>query len=183
MPVITSVMGTVSDMAGTAGGEDAVRLTSEDRASAHMAAVTEGGRRVRISLPRGTELNDGDVLVIEDGVMIVVRAAPERLFAVAPDSARMWGVAAFHLGNLHRPVRFSDDAMLTPADPKVADVLRGSNIPFDEIEAPFVGMRYGSYSGHDHDEGHGHDEGQGHEHTHGHGQTHRHHGHTHDHSH
>jgi urease accessory protein len=185
MPVITSVMGTVSDMAGTPGGEDAILLTSEERASAHMAVMTEGGRRVKISLPRGTELNDGDVLAVEDDTLIVVRAAPERLFSVAPDSARMWGVAAFHLGNLHRPVRFSADAMLTPADPKVADVLRGSGIGYDEIHAPFVGVRYGSYAGHDHDTGHDHDHAHDHDHGHDHIHDHSHddHGRTHEHSH
>ena len=94
MPVITSVLGTATEMAGMARGEDAIRLTSEERASAHMAAFSEGGRRVKISLPRGTELNDGDVLAIEGDTMIVVRAAPELLFAVAPQTARMWGTSS-----------------------------------------------------------------------------------------
>ncbi len=174
MPVITAVLGTVSEMAATAGGEDALFLTSEERASAHMAAVTEGGRAVKISLPRGTELNDGDVLAVEGDTMIVARAAKERLFVVAPGSALEWGIAAFHLGNLHRPVRFRDDAMLTPADAKVADVLRGSGITFETTEAPFIGVRYGSYAGHDHDHSHdhAHAHGQGHDHSHEHDHSH-----------
>ncbi len=166
MPIITSVLGTVSDMPRTGGEEDSILLTSEERASAHMVAITAGGRRVKISLPRGSELNDGDVLAIYGDVMIVVRAAPEKLFAVAPESALMWGVAAFHLGNLHRPVRFRDDAMLTPADLRVADVLRGSGVVFDEIDAPFVGIRYGSYAGHDTELGHSHAHNSNDEHTH-----------------
>lgn len=178
MPVIAAVIGTASEMAETAGGEDALFLTSEERASAHMAAVTEGGRAVKISLPRGSELNDGDVLAIDGDTMIVARAAKEKLFVIAPDSALQWGVAAFHLGNLHRPVRFRDDAMLTPADTKVADVLRGSGITFHTCDAPFVGVRYGSYAGHDHEHGQGH----GHDHTHAHGQGHDH-SHEHDYGH
>ena len=168
MPVITAVMGTVSEMAATAGGEDAIFLTSEERASAHMAALTEGGRAVKISLPRGTELNDGDVLSVEGDTMIVARAASERLFVVAPGTAREWGVAAFHLGNLHRPVRFRDDAMLTPADTRVADVLRASGITFETCDAPFVGVRYGAYAGHDHDHSHTDTHGGDHSHEHDH---------------
>ena len=168
MPVITAVLGTESEMAATAGGGDSIFLTSEERASAHMAAMTKGGRAVKISLPRGTELNDGDVLAVEEDTMIVVRAASERLFVIAPGTALEWGVAAFHLGNLHRPVRFRDDAMLTPADPKVADVLRGSGITFETSDAPFVGVRYGSYAGHDHDHDHTHGSAQSHEHDHSH---------------
>lgn len=168
MPVITSVIGTASEMEAAGMGEDALFLTSEERASAHMSALTEGGLTVKISLPRGTELNDGDVLAVEDDVMIVVRATRERLFVVAPHSALEWGIAAFHLGNLHRPVRFRKDAMLTPADPRVADVLSGLGIAFETQDAPFVGMRYGSYSdhGHGHNRSHGDDHSYEHDHNH-----------------
>lgn len=172
MPVITAVVGTIAEMAAPSGGEDALRLTSEERASAHMAAVTEGGRAVKLSLPRGSELSDGDVLAVDGDKMIVVRAANERLFSIAPGSALLWGVAAFHLGNLHRPVRFGDNAMLTPADAKVADVLRGSGITFNTCDAPFVGVRYGSYAGHDHDHSHDHSHPHEHDHSHDHDQSH-----------
>ncbi|MFV0245564.1 MAG: hypothetical protein ACK5IB_11160 [Qingshengfaniella sp.] len=146
--------------------EDPVALSADQRSSPHMVLETRGGRRLRISLPRGSELNDGGLLARDGQVVVVVRAAPEQLFRIAPDTARMWGVAGFHLGNLHRPVRFGDGVMLTPADPKVADVLRDAGIPYAAIEAPFVGTRYGSYAGHDHDHDHG---GDGHRHhTHGH---------------
>ena len=174
MAVITSIKGNLAQMDSVSTSEDALRLTSEERASAHMSAVTEGGRLVKISLPRGSELNDGDVLTVDGDTMVVVRAADERLFSIAPDSALLWGVAAFHLGNLHRPVRFADGAMLTPADPKVADVLRGSGIAFDACDAPFVGVRYGSYSGHDHDDGHGPAHAHAHPHEHDHGKDHDH---------
>ena len=147
--------------------EDPVFLTSEQRSSPHMLFETAAGRVLRISLPRGSELKDGDVLAEETGTIVVVRAANEALFKLAPDGALMWGVAGFHLGNLHRPVRFQDGAMLTPADPKVADVLRDAGVGFTRVEAPFVGTRYGSYSGHDHDHDHDHtasDHGHHHDH-------------------
>lgn len=173
MAVLTSVVGHVSDLGSPGGREDPIFLTSEERASAHMATETASGRVVRISLPRGTELNDGDVVEVVGETLVVVRPANERLFIVRPEGALMWGVAGFHLGNLHRPVRFRDDAMLTPADPKVADVLREAGIEFEAVEAPFVGVRYGSYSGHDHHD-HDHDH---HHHHHDHGTGDAHHAH------
>jgi urease accessory protein len=161
MPVITEILFRGEDCPeGLA--EDPVHLTSEERSSPHMVLETVGGRVLRISLPRGTELHDGDVLAQEGDTLVVVRATEEDLFEVAPDTPLMWGVAGFHLGNLHRPVRFRDGAMLTPADPKVADVLRESGVLFTQTKAPFVGTRYGSYAGHDHD--HDHHHGHGHDH-------------------
>lgn len=172
MELVTEVLGTAADLAPRYRREDPLPLSSEERASPHRLGRTEGGRSVRISLPRGSELQDGDVLAIEGEVAVVVRAAPEQLFLVRPADALGWGVAGFQLGNLHRPVRFTDTALLTPADPMVADLLDRLAIPYERAEAPFVGRRYGSFVGHHHDHDH-------HDHDH-HG--HDHHGHDHDHA-
>jgi len=177
MPVISTILGTAAGLADRiTAGEDPVLLSSEERASAHGPLTTRGGRRLNISLPRGTELNDGDVLAIENGTAIVVRPAAEALFVVRPRTALEWGIAGFHLGNLHRPVRFRDDAILTPAEPKAAEVLRDAGIAFEERETPFVGRRYGSYSGHGHSHSHSHGPGEsgGDSHGHDHGHLHRH---------
>jgi urease accessory protein len=99
-------------------------------------------------MPRGTELNDGDVLALVDDVAIVVTAAPEDLFVVTPKDALEWGVGGYQLGNLHRPVRFTREMMLTPADPMVGDVLDNLGIPYDRRMTPFVGFRYGSHTSH-----------------------------------
>lgn len=160
MSVITQVL-FLADARPEGGAEDPILLTSEQRSSPHGVLESAGGRIVRLSLPRGSELNDGDVLAKDGETAIVVRAAPEALFSIAPHDALMWGVAGFHLGNLHRPVRFTDTAMLTPADAKVADVLHDAGLSFEAIDAPFVGRRFGSYAGHDHDHDH-----HGHHHEH-----------------
>ena len=159
MTVITAVLGTVESLRGRIGSEDALLLNSEERAGAHLAGRSEGGRSVRISLPRGTEINDGDVLALDGTTAVVARAAPEALYLVRPGDALNWGVAGYQLGNLHRPVRFSDEGMLTPADPMVADLLGRLGIAYEERTMPFVGRRYGAHGArhrHDHDHDHDH---------------------------
>ena len=131
MAVVTAVLGTVETLRDRITAEDPILLTSEERASAHMAGRSRSGRRVRISLPRGSELNDGDVLALDGGTALVVYAAPEALYLVSPGDARDWGVAGYQLGNLHRPVRFTDEGMLTPVDPMVAALLGRLGIAFD----------------------------------------------------
>ena len=153
MSVITSVLGTISDFKSRALVKDPLLLNSEERASPHMVGTTEGGRSLRISMERGTELNDGDVLKIEDNVAIIVKAAVEELFVIKPKSEISGSIAGYQLGNLHRPVRFSDDSILTPADAMVADVLNRLGIKFDRQTIPFIGQRYGSHIG-DHHHGH-----------------------------
>ena len=158
MAVVTAVLGTVETLRGRFENEDPVLLSSEERASAHLVGRSEGGRYVRISLPRGTEINDGDVLALEGATAVVARAAPEALYVVNPDDAYTWGVAGYQLGNLHRPVRFTDDGMLTPADPMVADLLARLGIAYEERTMPFVGRRYGAHGAHHrHHDHHHHD--------------------------
>lgn len=151
MSVITSSLGSVSELRQSFKQEDPLPLTAEERSSPHLLARSQAGRELRISFPRESELNDGDVLAIEGDVAVVVRAAAETLYVVSPKTAFDWGVAGFQLGNLHRPVRFSEAAMLTPADPMVADILQRLDIAYEEKFIPFTGKRYGSFVGHHHD--------------------------------
>ena len=159
MTIVTAVLGTVETLRERIESEDALLLNSEERAGAHLVGRSEGGRSVRISLPRGTEINDGDVLALDGTTAVVARAASEALYLVRPGDALNWGVAGYQLGNLHRPVRFGDDGMLTPADPMVADLLGRLGIAYEERTMPFVGRRYGAHGArhrHDHDHDHDH---------------------------
>jgi urease accessory protein len=157
MQVVTKVMGNIGENAGEEGKLDRVLLSSEDRASPHRVCESEHGRRVPISLPRGTELQDGDILAYDGDVAIVAVAAPEDLYMIQGGSDPIeWAVIAYQLGNLHRPVRFLDDALLTPADPMVADVLSRLGVHYEEQKRPFVGRRYGAFSHHHHHHDHEH---------------------------
>jgi urease accessory protein len=171
MDIVTQILGTVDEMAGRFEIEDPVLLTSDERASAHRLLRSRDGRSVRVSLPRQAELYDGDVLAIESNVAVVVRSAPEELLVISPKDQLSWGVTGFQLGNLHRPVRFTEKAMLTPADPTVADVLTRLGIAFEWRTLPFVGNRYGAHGDHGHgddDHGHGSHSHGDHAHHHGH---------------
>lgn len=181
MVVVTEISGRLENLAQGAA-VDPLRLNSEQRASAHLAATTEGGRRVRISLPRGEELLDGDVLTEVDGVAIVILAAEEELYRIWPgESATTWAAACWQLGNLHRPVRFTMDGLLTPRDSMVAAFLASIGQPYELVVCPFAGRRvtgdqsYRHSHSHDHHHDDDHAQGNGHQHEHDQAQGHSHH--------
>ncbi|KWX68631.1 hypothetical protein ASJ79_17075 [Mycobacterium sp. NAZ190054] len=126
-------------------------LTADERARGHLKVRSEGGREVRISLDRGSELDDGDVLAMEGNVAVVVQAREEDILVVAPQTAKDWGTAAFVMGNLHRPVRFSDDAMRTPYEHSTGLALDEAGIAYTRTTAPLVGRRIRAVGGHSHD--------------------------------
>ncbi|WP_439544231.1 urease accessory protein UreE [Hyphomicrobium sp.] len=165
MSVVTSIRGNVSALE-TGVVVDPLPLTSAQRASAHFSAPTARGKTVRVSLPRGTELHDGDVLEFDDGVAVVVVAAAEDLLFVKPaGDGMMWWVACYQLGNLHRPARFLDDGILTPYDPMALNILRGFGVLVERCNRPFVGRRFGAVQSHHHQSD------ADHHHSRGHGQT------------
>jgi urease accessory protein len=164
MSIITAVIGHRHDIDPKYGLEPLL-LTSEERASAHFVAKTVSGRSVRVSLPRGTDLQDGDVLAIEGDWAVVVTAAEEDLLLIQPgNDAIHWWAACYQLGNLHRPARFLDDGILTPDDPMAMQILAGLGVKVERVRRPFVGRRFGSAQGLHH-HGHAHDEA-GHDHSH-----------------
>lgn len=144
---------------------DRLVLDADQRASPHFSAFTEGGRRIRVSLERGAELEDGDVLMADDGFAAEVLAADEDLIVLRPGSTiRDWAVACYQLGNLHRPLKVAGEDILTPRDAQVEAMLGKLGIPFHAARRPFAGERLGKAAGHHHHD-HGHHHGQGHGHN------------------
>jgi urease accessory protein len=135
-----------------------------------------------VFLPRGTLVRGGDVLVLEDGALVRVQAAPQKVLRITAceqhgspfDLTR----AAYHLGNRHVPIELQPDHLKIEPDHVLADMLRAMHMTVVQVQEAFE-PEGGAYGGHGH--GHGHSHGHSHEHSHSHGDGHHHdHGHTHD---
>jgi urease accessory protein len=128
------------------------------------------GEAVQLRLPRGTVLRDGDRLLADDGRIVAVVAADERLLDAHCDSPLTLARAAYHLGNRHvaLQIRADDDGTYTlrlPYDHVLAHLLEGLGVHVHEISAPFEpeAGAYGGHSHHHHDD-HPHDPGEPHTH-------------------
>jgi urease accessory protein len=152
VPVVAAVLGRLGELNKPVDSVDELELTTAERERAHLRVRSRGNRELIISLPRGEELHDGDVVHLEGGVAVVVVAAPEDVLEVSPRTTREWALAAYQLGNLHRPARFLGDAILTPYDRSSAEVLRALGVPTRRATRDFVGERCGAIM---HHHGHG----------------------------
>jgi urease accessory protein len=150
VPVVAAVLGRLAELNQPVESVDQLELTTAERERAHLRVRSRGNRELIISLPRGEELHDGDVVHVEAGVAVVVVAAPEDVMEVTPRTTREWALAAYQLGNLHRPARFLGDAILTPYDRSSAEVLRALGVPTRRATRGFVGERCGSCVHHHH---------------------------------
>ena len=108
-----------------------------------------------------------DLLVLDDGGLVEVVAAPEPLIeARAADLAGLMRLA-WHLGDRHVPVQVLSNRVRARRDAAIESLLKSLGAKTVLIEAPFEpeGGAYASSHSHAHDHDHAHDRGHhGHEH-------------------
>jgi urease accessory protein len=152
-------------------------LDWDTRQKSRFDATDSAGRALAVFLPRGTSVRGGDALVVEDGSLVLVQAAPQPVLVVrhCPEHGQPSDLlrAAYHLGNRHVAVELKPDHLKLEPDHVLAALLRHMHLIVSEETSGFEpeGGAYETGRGHAHAHDHDHD----HDHAHGHG--HDHHGH------
>ena len=166
-----------------------VELDWDVRQKSRFDATDSTGRALGVFLPRGSVVRGGDVLVAEDGSLVVVRARLQPVMVVRTcaqhgspfDLLR----AAYHLGNRHVQLELAPDHLKLEPDHVLGAMLERMHLIVREEQAAFEpeagayaaersGHAHGAQSSHSHDHhGHGHAQGIA-AHAHGEAQEHRH---------
>lgn len=155
-----------------------VELDWDVRCKSRFDATDSTGRVLGVFLPRGTVVRGGDVLVAEDGSLVLVKAAPQPVQVVrhcphhgtASDLLK----AAYHLGNRHVAVELRPDQLKFEPDHVLQAMLERMHLIVSEESAPFEPEGGAYEGGHEHSHGHEHGHEQEHGHDHGHGHPHAH---------
>jgi urease accessory protein len=163
--------------AATWSGEiaDRVVLDYDDRHRRRMVMTGAKGISFLLDLPAAVELHGGDALVLEDGALIEVVAAPEPLLEIRCADALHLARLAWHFGNRHLPIQLLRGALRIRRDHVMADMARQLGAEVIAIAAPFDpegGAYAGSAVHHSHDDhahrydasGHVHERDGGHGH-------------------
>jgi len=173
---------------------DAVVLDFDDRHRRRMAMTGTRGLAFLLDLQNAVVLRGGDALVLEDGRLVEVVAAPEPLLEIRGRDPHHLIRLAWHLGNRHLPTQIMAKGLRIRRDHVIEAMVKGLGARVIEIEAPFDpegGAYAGAAHGHPHEvHAHRHDAGHDHSHDHGrhnhhddHGHCEHHHGHSHAHDH
>jgi urease accessory protein len=178
---------------------DTVVLDFDDRHRRRMAMTGTRGLEFLLDLENAVVLRGGDALVLDDGRLIEVVAAPESLIEIRGADPHHLIRVAWHLGNRHLPTQIMAKALRIRRDHVIEAMVKGLGARVIEIEAPFD-PEGGAYAGgghahaadsdphdhashdqasHDHSS---HDHGE-HHHGHHHHDEHCDHDHQHDHDH
>ena len=173
---------------------DTVVLDFDDRHRRRMAMRGTRGLEFLLDLESAVALRGGDALVLEDGRLVEVVAAPEPLAEIRGSDPQHLVRLAWHLGNRHLPTQITARGLRIRRDHVIEAMVKGLGARIIEIEAPFdpEGGAYADsghaqapagaahdhagydHSSHDHGGHHHHDEHCDHDHHHSHSHAHDH---------
>jgi len=156
---------------------DTVVLDFDDRHRRRMAMTGTRGLAFLLDLENAVALRGGDALVLDDGRLVEVVAAPEPLLEIRGTDPHHLVRVAWHLGNRHLPTQIMAKGLRIRRDHVIEAMVKGLGARVIEIEAPFD-PEGGAYAG----GGHAHASAEAHAHadaahdhaSHGHGDHHHH---------
>jgi urease accessory protein len=125
---------------------DTVVLDFDDRHRRRMAMTGTRGLEFLLDLENAVALRGGDALVLDDGRLIEVVAAPEPLLEIRGNDPHHLVRLAWHLGNRHLPTQIMAKGLRIRRDHVIEAMVKGLGARVIEIEAPFD-PEGGAYAG------------------------------------
>lgn len=138
---------------------DRVVLDYDNRHRRRLAMSGMKGVAFLLDLPAVAGLRSGDALVLEDGRLIEVIAAPEALLEIRCTDTKHLARIAWHLGNRHLPTQMLTRSLRIRCDHVIAEMATRLGAKVFAIESPFEpeGGAYAVTADHHHG-GHNHDQ-------------------------
>jgi urease accessory protein len=133
---------------------DYVLLDHHARHRRRITLITAGGMDVLLDLQKATVLKNGDALQLDDGRLIEIKAAPEKLLEITANSQLRLMRLAWHIGNRHTPAELENDALYISYDHVLEEMVRGLGGKTQVVMRGFE-PEGGAYEGHK-DHGHSH---------------------------
>lgn len=130
------------------------QMTFEQRRRSRQKVTLNNEETINVVIDRGQVLVPGDVLVADDGGLIVVQAQHESLVRVTADTSKNLARAAYHLGNRHVTVEVGDGFLHLQYDPVLVEMLDRLGVHTSSVSQAF-NPEHGAYGG---GHKHGHDE-------------------------
>lgn len=139
---------------------DTVTLDFDHRRRRRLKLETDGGESFLLDLPELKTLRDGDVLLLDDGSGIGVRARNEPVADISCKDTLHLVRIAWHLGNRHLPTELMGNRLRIRQDHVIEEMVTKLGAAVTRLDAPFnpEGGAYGhgETGGHSHGDGHSH---------------------------
>jgi urease accessory protein len=126
-------------------GKAFAQLTlASDQRRLRRKVLAVKGEEVLVDFAEPVTLEHFGGLLLEDGRIIEIVAAPEPLLEITPRGAEHLAQLAWHIGNRHLPAQIEKKRILVPRDHVAKAMLAGLGAEVREVSEPFLPMQ-GAY--------------------------------------
>jgi urease accessory protein len=128
---------------------DHLTLAHDERRLRRKLLTLPNGDEILVDFPAPLTLDDGDMLRLDDGRLVGIRAADEDVYEIRGRDAAHIARLAWHIGNRHLPAQIEKSRILIRRDKIIRDMLVGLGATVKEKIEHFS-PEHGAYS---HDQG------------------------------
>lgn len=144
----------IAATAAKAAPFDSLTLAHDQRRLRRKLLALPGGGEVMLDFPEPVTLDHGDLLALEDGRFVGIRAADEAVYEIKGRDGAHLARLAWHIGNRHLPAQIEKNRILIGRDRIIRDMLLGLGATVTETVDHFS-PEHGAYA-HDHGHAGGH---------------------------
>ena len=108
-----------------------IYLESDELLKRVLRVTSDHGHEYGISLPKGSEMRDGDILFNDGHNMVVISVKEDDVIVITPRDINEMGEVAHNLGNKHLPVQIEDGKIIIQYDYLVEKFLQDLQVNFE----------------------------------------------------
>lgn len=129
--IFNEIVGNINKISSLDGFHiETICLNSEDLLKRILRVKSDHNREYGISLEKGQNLKDGDLLYNDDNKLIVVKVNGEDVLIIKPSNITEMGIIAHNLGNRHLQAQFEDGKMIVQYDSLVEKKLKEDKLNY-----------------------------------------------------
>lgn len=117
--------------------DDTISLDFDQRHRRRVQMTSESGRSFLLDMKATVALHDNDVLELDDGTLVLIKAKAERVADISAGDTRLLTRIAWHLGNRHLPTQILENKLRIAYDHVIVDMVRGLGGEVDVTNAAF----------------------------------------------
>lgn len=129
--ILDKILGNIKDMEDIHCHVERIYLESDELLKRVLRVTSDHGHEYGISLPKGSEMRDGDILFNDGHNMVVISVKEDDVIVITPRDINEMGEVAHNLGNKHLPVQIKDGKIIIQYDYLVEKFLQDLQVNFE----------------------------------------------------
>ncbi|MCF2626028.1 urease accessory protein UreE [Fusobacterium perfoetens] len=129
--ILDKILGNIKDMKDIHCHIERVYLESDELLKRVLRVTSDHGHEYGISLPKGSEMKDGDILFNDGHNIIVISVKEDDVIVITPRDINEMGEIAHNLGNKHLPIQIEDGKIIIQYDYLIEKFLQDLKVNFE----------------------------------------------------